>query len=78
MPEDRIEPYVFASGAEKWGDEALRPIPTYGSSPGTERLGTFVQRARLASRRLKVDPTWGDRTPESRAHLIDLDLEENR
>jgi hypothetical protein len=70
------QPYTFASG-ETWGDEVARPAHDYGSSP-TEHRGTFVQRAWLARRRLKVDPTWQDRTPESRAHLIDLDLEENR
>jgi hypothetical protein len=76
MPEDRIEPYRLQDG-EQWGDELPKPIPTlYGSS--TERRGTFVERARLASRRRREDSSWGDKTPESRRLLIDIDLREGR
>lgn len=66
------EPYRLQDGTD-WG-EVDKPVPTYGSHQ--PRRFSLAERVRLAARRRKVDPSWSEKSPQSRRLLLDRDREE--
>ena len=67
-----MKPYQFRNG-DTHGDRApAGPSPL----PPSPRRATLAERARAAARLAEQDPTWGQRSAESRRFLVDLSVRE--
>ncbi|GAA1920262.1 hypothetical protein [Nocardioides marmoribigeumensis] len=78
-----IEPYRYANG-EVHGGPPEPPDPWSGTetpslaAESSPRRGRGTSRLVLRARRVRDDPQWASRSPESKRRLLDLDEREAR